>query len=102
MCPRSTRETNGIATILLGCGIASEALRRNIPLREAASVSKCVRPLIVGPSFCWGVHAVCRPHCKVGCLYGMELRQPLMHVVVERDLDLAEDKEAKDDSGKKR
>ena len=33
MCPRSTRETDGIVAKLLWCGIASEALRRNMPLR---------------------------------------------------------------------
>ena len=32
VCPRSTRETDGIAAKLLRCGIASEALRRNMPL----------------------------------------------------------------------
>ena len=31
--PRSSRETEGIATKLLQCGIASKALRRNMPLR---------------------------------------------------------------------
>ena len=33
MCPRCTRETDGIAAKLLQCGIASEALQRNMPLR---------------------------------------------------------------------
>ena len=33
--PRSTRETDGIAAKLLRCGIASEALRRNMPLRQS-------------------------------------------------------------------
>ena len=32
MCPRNTRETDGIAAKLLRCGIAGEALRRNMPL----------------------------------------------------------------------
>ena len=32
VCPRSTRETDGIAAKLLRCGIASEALRRNMRL----------------------------------------------------------------------
>ena len=31
-CPRSTRETDGIIAKLSRCGIASEALRRNLPL----------------------------------------------------------------------
>ena len=31
-----TRETNGSATKLLRCGIASEALQRNMPLRSAS------------------------------------------------------------------
>ena len=34
MCARSTRERDGIAAKLLRCGIASEALRRNMPLRQ--------------------------------------------------------------------
>ena len=34
MCPRSTGETDGIAAKLLRCGIASEALRRNMPLKS--------------------------------------------------------------------
>ena len=33
VCPRSTGERDGIAAKLLRCGIASEALRRNMPLR---------------------------------------------------------------------
>ena len=33
MCPSCTRDTDGIAAKLLRCGIASEALRRNMPLR---------------------------------------------------------------------
>ena len=32
MCPSCTRDTDGIAAKLLRCGIASEALRRNMPL----------------------------------------------------------------------
>ena len=32
MCPRSAGETDGIAAKRLRCGIASEALRRNMPL----------------------------------------------------------------------
>ena len=33
MCPTCTRDTDGIAAKLLRCRIASEALRRNMPLR---------------------------------------------------------------------
>ena len=32
VCPSCTRDTDGIAAKLLRCGIASEALRRNMPL----------------------------------------------------------------------
>ena len=32
MCPSCTRDTDGIAAKLLRCGIASEALQRNMPL----------------------------------------------------------------------
>ena len=35
MCPSCTRDTEGIAAKLLRCGIASEALRRNMPLRPS-------------------------------------------------------------------
>ena len=34
MCPRCTQETDGIAAKLLRCRIASEALRRNMPLSQ--------------------------------------------------------------------
>ena len=40
MCPRSTRETDGIAAKLLRCGIASEALRQNLPLRHWYEVKR--------------------------------------------------------------
>ena len=36
VCTRCTRETDGIAAKLLRCGIASEALRQNMPLRQFA------------------------------------------------------------------
>ena len=44
VCPGSTRETDGIAAQLLRCGIASEALRRNMPLsqwKKGSFVRRC-------------------------------------------------------------
>ena len=38
VCPRSTRERDGIAAKLLRCGIASEALRRNMPLSPSMPI----------------------------------------------------------------
>ena len=41
MCPSCTRDTDGIAAKLLRCGIASEALRRNMPLRGSTVQTSC-------------------------------------------------------------
>ena len=52
MCPSCTRDTDGIAAKLLRCGIASEALRRNMPLSwrrvllQAASSLEVASPSI--------------------------------------------------------
>ena len=44
-CPRCTRITDGIAAKLLRCGIASEALRQNMPLwRQSNEMSLICRP----------------------------------------------------------
>ena len=40
VCPSCTRDTDGIAAKLLRCGIASEALRRNMPLSMADSAAR--------------------------------------------------------------
>ena len=42
MCTSCTRDTDGIVAKLLRCGIASEALRRNMPLRY----KQCVAPWV--------------------------------------------------------
>ena len=55
VCPSCTRDTGGIAAKLLRCGIASEALRRNMPLSSGGTpegattlpwLCKCARPFI--------------------------------------------------------
>ena len=60
MCPSCTRDTDGIAAKLLRCGIASEALRRNMPLSlrepqpsEAYILQKppSKNPLFLAPEF---------------------------------------------------
>ena len=44
VCPSCTRDTDGIAAKLLRCGIASEALRRNMPLSSVRCYGLAVDP----------------------------------------------------------
>ena len=43
VCPSCTRDMEGIAAKLWRCGIASEALRRNMPLRERQDLPECIQ-----------------------------------------------------------
>ena len=51
VCPSCTRDTDGIAAKLLRCGIASEVLRRNMPLRAAKLVNHYAVVFSVFPHF---------------------------------------------------
>ena len=58
--PRCTREMDGIAAKLLRCGIASEALRRNMPLRlgichKITVIQAVPKPLPTNSLLIWGL-----------------------------------------------
>ena len=69
--PRSTRETDGIAAKLLRCGIASEALRRNMMNPNTGYRDKCSwhRANPTSPSFPFPP----LPHCSFGISFGNRL-----------------------------